>query len=137
MERCYSAMVERRAPVMDRPSRGLRTLLLIASWCCWGVPLVFAQGTEKAIEAAVLFTSLVGLVLIAALSISIAYLFQRRKWQRWVVLAFGGALLIGSAMLSANGASRSMDMAFIMHALCLAGLLFMLLGFLLKARSRT
>lgn len=118
---------------MDRDRNTTRLLFLVPAWC-YGIVPAFAQGTEKAIEAAVLFAFLVGLALIVALGISIAYLFQRRTWQRWVVLAFGGALLVGSAMLSANGASRSMDMAFIMHVLCGAGALFALLGLVVRPR---
>ncbi len=117
-----------------RPS--ITRFLLMAAWCCYGIIPAFAQGTEKAIEAAVLFASVVGLAVVVSLGVSIAYLFQRRKWQRWVVVLFGAVLLIGSALLSANGASRSMDMTFIMHVLCGAGLLFTLLGALVKARPR-
>jgi hypothetical protein len=94
---------------------------------------LFAQGTENAIAAAVLFGILAIGVVIAGLVITVLYVFRRRLWQRVVVLVFGAGLLITGIELGTQPGSSS-DIEFLQLLLSGAGALLLLLGALIRAR---
>lgn len=94
-----------------------------------------AQGTENAIEAAVLFGAVVLASAIAGLVISVLYLFKRRPWQRAVVVVFGLALL-GTAVFIASHEHSNSDMDFVQGVVGVTGSLFLLVGVFLPSRER-
>jgi uncharacterized membrane protein AbrB (regulator of aidB expression) len=97
--------------------------------------LASAQGTEKAIEAAVLFGAAVLAATVAGLVISVLYLFKRRPWQRAVVVVFGIALL-GTAVFIASHEHSNSDMDFVQGLVSVTGSLFLLVGVFLPSRER-
>ena len=92
-----------------------------------------AQGTENAIGAAVLFGALVIGVVLAGLVITLMYLFKRRRWQRFVVLVFGASLLVVGLWVGTQP-GRPSDMEFLQLFLSSAGIVFLLLGSLLRTK---
>ena len=94
-----------------------------------------AQGTENAIEAAVLFGGAALAAAIAGLVISVLYLFKRRPWQRAVVVVFGLALL-GTAVFIASHEHSNSDMDFVQGVVGVTGSLFLLVGVFLPSRER-
>ena len=112
----------------DHPLRSWVTVLSVLA----ALPL-FAQGTENAIAAAVLFGAVVIGAVLAGLVIAVLYLFKRRRWQRVVVLVFGALLLIGGSALGAQQGAPA-DIEFLSLLLSGAGVVFLVLGMLLRAR---
>jgi len=102
---------------------------LLAAW-----PL-FAQGTENAIEAAVLFGAVVLATLFSGLVISVLYLFQRRRWQRVVVVLFGITLLCVSLWIGMQEGSSG-DMDFLKHLLGAGGIFFLVVATFLKTQEK-
>jgi len=94
-----------------------------------------AQGTENAIEAAVLFGGAALAAAIAGLVISVLYLFKRRPWQRAVVVVFGTAL-VGTAVFIASHEHSNNDMDFVQGVVSVTGALFLLVGTFLSSRER-
>ncbi|MBL7950098.1 MAG: hypothetical protein JNM62_00145 [Flavobacteriales bacterium] len=96
---------------------------------------VFAQGSENAIGAAVVFGALVCAAVVAGFVISVLYVFKRRRWQRAVVLVFGAALLVVGQCIGIQPGSSG-DMDFLRLLLSGAGVLLLLLGTVLRARPQ-
>jgi hypothetical protein len=94
---------------------------------------VCAQGSENAIAAAVLFGAVVVAAVIAGLVVAVLYVFKRRLWQRVVVLVFGAVLCFTSLWIGAQPGSNN-DMEFLQLLLGGAGVLFLLLGSVLRSR---
>jgi peptidoglycan/LPS O-acetylase OafA/YrhL len=95
---------------------------------------LFAQGTENAIAAAVMFGVFVFAFVLSGLVITLLYVFKRRRWQRIVVLVFGAALLVTGLWLGAQS-GRPTDMEFLRLLVSGAGVLFLLLGTFLRPRN--
>ena len=98
-----------------------------------GVMPLHAQGSENAIGAAVVFGAVVLALVIAGLIITVLYLFKRRPWQRVVVLLFGAALLLAGLWIGKRPGGGS-DVEFLQLLLGGAGVLFLLLGSILRSR---
>lgn len=115
-------------------ARALRSLFTVLV-ALTAFPL-FAQGSENAIAAAVLFTVVMVGSVVAGLCIILLYLFKRRRWQRMFVLVFGAFLVIaGLALLAQQGAPQ--DIEFLGLLLGGAGVLFVALGALVRPRMVT
>ena len=124
---CWTAYLDpMRTTCSMRP--GLTVLMALAA-----AP-IFAQGTENAIAAAVLFGLLAIGVVIAGLVITVLYLFKRRPWQRVVVLVFGAGLLITGIELGLHAGSNA-NIAFLQLLLSGTGALLLLLGALIRPRA--
>lgn len=95
---------------------------------------VFAQGSENAIAAAVVFGAVVVAAVVAGLVVTVLYVFKRRRWQGVVVLVFGAVLCFTSLWIGAQPGSSG-DMEFLQLLLGGTGVLFLLLGSLLRPRS--
>ncbi|MEO8587824.1 MAG: hypothetical protein ABI432_00505 [Flavobacteriales bacterium] len=94
-----------------------------------------AQGSENALAAGITFGFFAVTATIAGLIIGVLFLIRRRLWQRVVVIVFGAALLLTSFWIGAQPGSPS-DMAFLQLLLGGAGLVFLLLGSLLRTWAR-
>lgn len=94
---------------------------------------LFAQGTENAIAAAVLFSAVAFGSVIAGLVVTVLYVLKRRSWQRVIVLVFGTVLLLSGLWIGSQpGGSK--DMEFLQLLLSGIGVLILLLGLLLRPR---
>jgi len=94
---------------------------------------LFAQGTENAIAAAVLFSVVALGTVIACLVVTVLYVFKRRPWQRVVVLVFGAVLLLVGLWIGSQSGGN-LDMEFMQLLLSGTGVLILLLGLLLRPR---
>lgn len=94
---------------------------------------VFAQGTENAIAAAVLFSAVAFGSVIAGLMVTVLYVLKRRSWQRVIVLVFGTVLLLTGLWIGSQPCGSS-DMEFLQLLLSGIGVLILFLGLLLRPR---
>lgn len=90
-----------------------------------------AQGIENAMEAMFRFILLALLVLGTCLCFALAYVFQRRPWQRIVVLVLAGLLCVATVLLPDMKGS---GLEIIPIASLLMAILLGMLGGLLKPR---
>ncbi len=108
--------------------RSIGVILLVSA-----APPLLAQGTEKAIAAAVLFGAVAFGSVIAGLVITVLYVCKRRPWQRWVALVFGAVLLLVGLWIGTQPGSNN-DIEFLQMLLSGVGGLILLLGSFLPSR---